>query len=96
MLVLIDESGDPGFKLSKGSSRYFAVAMVIFQDMQQAESASNAIRAARTTLRVNPEFKFNKCSDPVRNKFFDAVLPFNFAIRALVVDKAKIYSKKSS
>jgi hypothetical protein len=30
MFVLIDESGDPGFKVARGSSPLFAVAMVIF------------------------------------------------------------------
>ena len=30
MLVLIDESGDPGFKLTKGSTQHFVAAMVIF------------------------------------------------------------------
>ena len=43
MLVLIDESGDPGFKLAKGSTPYFVVAMVLFQDLDQAERASIAI-----------------------------------------------------
>jgi hypothetical protein len=31
VLVFIDESGDPGFKLERGSSPVFVVAMVIFQ-----------------------------------------------------------------
>jgi hypothetical protein len=30
MLVFIDESGDPGFKLDGGSSPVFVAAMVIF------------------------------------------------------------------
>ena len=32
MLVFIDESGDPGFKVDKGSTLVFAVAMVIITD----------------------------------------------------------------
>lgn len=32
MLVFIDDSGDPGFKLDKGSSRFFVICSVIFDD----------------------------------------------------------------
>ena len=92
MLVLIDESGDPGFKVSKGSSPTFVVAMVIFDNFKQAEGASAAIEKAKETLRVKPEFKFNKCHHSVKDGFFQAVLPFNFTVRALVVIKDKVYS----
>nr|VFJ75609.1 MAG: Protein of unknown function (DUF3800) [Candidatus Kentron sp. FM]VFJ75717.1 MAG: Protein of unknown function (DUF3800) [Candidatus Kentron sp. FM]VFK22644.1 MAG: Protein of unknown function (DUF3800) [Candidatus Kentron sp. FM] len=92
MLVLIDESGDPGFKLARGSSPFFVVAMVLFRDFEEAERARLAIRDGRESLRVKPEFKFNKASDPVRDGFFELVLPFDFRVRALVVDKARIYS----
>ena len=92
MLVLIDESGDAGFKIARGSTRFFVVGMVIFQDFEEAERTSKAIVEARERLRVKPEFKFNKCSKVVRDGFFDAVRPFAFRVRALVVDKAKIYS----
>ena len=29
MQIFIDESGDPGFKIEEGSSRFFIVALVI-------------------------------------------------------------------
>ncbi len=93
MLVLIDESGDAGFKIARGSSSHFVVAMVIFRDHTQAEETSTAIANARVMLRIPREFKFNKCCDAVRDRFFEVVLPFDFTIRALVVDKAKIYSE---
>ena len=32
MLVFVDESGDPGLKLNKGSSAYFIVALVLFEE----------------------------------------------------------------
>lgn len=92
MLILIDESGDAGFKVAKGSTPHFVVAMVIFRDLKEAENASAAIAQARDRLRVKPEFKFNKCANIVRDGFFDAVRPFRFTVRALVVDKARIYS----
>lgn len=92
MLVLIDESGDAGFKLARGSTQHFIVAMVIFDDFKEAERASDIIEAARTTLRIRTEFKFNKCSGQVKDGFFAMVAPCKFTVRAIVVDKAKIYS----
>lgn len=94
MLVLIDESGDPGFKLTRGSTPRFIVAMVIFRDYQEAERAGKAIGEARERLRVKPEFKFSKCRDSIRDAFFQTVAPFNFIVRALVVTKETIYSKQ--
>lgn len=93
MLVFIDESGDPGFKLTKGSTSHFVLAMVIFRDHREAERTSAAIQAAREALRVKKEFKFNKCCNETRDGFFEAVRPFQFTVRAIVVDKAKIYNR---
>jgi hypothetical protein len=92
MLVLIDESGDPGFKLSEGSSLYFVIGIVIFRDLKEAEKTSKAITNARQILRAYPEFRFSKTSNPVRDGFFEAVNPFDFGIRVMVVDKNIIHS----
>lgn len=92
MLVLIDESGDAGFKLARGSTPHFVVAMVVFQDFKEAERTSAIIEAARISLRIQPEFKFNKCSAKVKDGFFAAVAGCKFAVHALVVDKSTIYS----
>lgn len=92
MLVLIDESGDAGFKLARGSTPHFVVAMVIFDDFKEAERTSAIIEAARISLRIKPEFKFNKCSSQVKDGFFEAIESCKFSVQALVVDKSKIYS----
>lgn len=92
MLVLIDESGDAGFKIARGSTPFFVVVMVVFRDFQEAERASLAITETRERLRVKPEFKFNKCHPNARDGFFQAMVPFDFAVRALVVEKTRIYS----
>lgn len=93
MLVLIDESGDPGFKLNRGSSPYFVVSMVVFSDFEEAERCSEAIKKIQAQYRVYPEFKFSNCRDEIRDVFFETILPFNFSICALAVPKAEIYSK---
>lgn len=93
MLIFIDESGDPGFKLGRGSSSHFVVAMVIFDKNEDAQFASKVIQQALIDLKIRPEFKFNKSSDKIRDSFFDRVKTCKFRVRALVVDKEKIYSK---
>lgn len=93
MLVFIDESGDPGFKLLKGSTRHFVVAMIIFADTTSAERTGKCIQAAQDRLRVKPEFKFTKCSDHIRDEFFDAIRDCEFQVHALVVEKARLYSE---
>lgn len=93
MLVLIDESGDPGFKLTKGSTSHFVAAMVIFRDFAQAEACSQAIKDLRPRLPHSGEFKFNKSSVKVKDEFFAAVGPYDFEVWALVVDKSLIHSE---
>jgi hypothetical protein len=92
MLVFIDESGDPGFKIAKGSASAFTAAMVAFRDKEQARKADETIRALAQRLRIYPEFKFSKCRSEVRDAFFGSVKPFDFCVRAIVVRKELIYS----
>ena len=92
MLVFIDESGDPGFRIAQGSTSHFVVAMVIFDDTAVAEATSKRIAALRDELRVKPEFKFAKAGHNVRAQFFQAVASFSFRVRAIVVDKAAVQS----
>jgi Protein of unknown function (DUF3800) len=94
VLIFIDESGDPGFKLQRGSTRVFTAALVAFHDIEQARLAQNAIEATATRLRIYPEFKFSKCRPEVRDAFFLAVKPYDFRVRAIVVKKDRIYSTR--
>ena len=96
MLVFIDDSGDPGFKLEKGSSKVFIIAMVIFKDNLEAEKTSVAIKELRRKLKMSDlsEFKFNKSNRKFRVAFIDTVKKFDFKIRAIVVDKSFIYSQR--
>jgi hypothetical protein len=94
LLVLIDESGCPGFKLTKGSTPYFVIGMVIFENFLQAEITSKTIQELRQLLKIKPEFKFSKTRPEVKDKFFDSICQHDFEIRALVVDKSRIYSSK--
>jgi hypothetical protein len=94
MLVFIDDSGDAGFKLGKGSTDFFIIAMVVFDDDLEAEKVSAAIKELRHDLGWQDyrEFRFYKLNREIRLKFLQKVKPFNFRIRALVVNKKIIRS----
>ncbi len=93
MLVFIDESGDPGFKVDRGASPIFVVAMVIFQDGSQAAARQACLEASDARRVHKSEFKFNKCSNDVRDRFFDCASTCPFIVRAIVVNKALIHSQ---
>jgi Protein of unknown function (DUF3800) len=94
MLVFIDESGDPGFKLARGSTAVFVAVLVAFKDVAQAQACQAAIDAVAVRLRIGGEFKFSGSRPEVRDAFFRAVLKFDFRVRAIVVKKERIYSAK--
>lgn len=94
MLVFIDESGDAGFKLDKGSTPIFVAAMVIFATAEDAARTAEAIENSRARQLHKPEFKFSKCSDDIRDEFCRTVARCPFSIRAIAVRKEVIYSPR--
>ena len=94
MLVFIDESGDAGFKLDKGSTPIFVMAMVIFATPDDAAQTAAAIDASEARRLHKPEFKFSKCSDDIRDAFCRAVARCPFKVRAIVVRKEVLYSPR--
>ena len=92
MLVYIDESGDAGFRVERGSSPVFVAAMVIFQDADDAALTRDLIKGSAARLLHKGEFKFSKSRDEVRDRFFRAVAAGPFRVRAIVVEKARIHS----
>ncbi|MEK7587052.1 MAG: DUF3800 domain-containing protein [Patescibacteria group bacterium] len=96
MLVFIDDSGDPGFKIEKGSSLVFVIACIIFDDELQAEKTALAIKELRRELKFpdSIEFKFSKSSKEVRVKFLRSVSDYKFKIRCLVINKELIRSQE--
>lgn len=93
-LVFIDDSGDPGFKLDKGSSSHFVIATVIFDDPLDAEETALIIKKYRRELGWSDkrEFKFNKTNKKIIGELLGRVTNCNFKIRAICIDKSKIYS----
>lgn len=93
-LVFIDDSGDPGFKLDKGSSSHFVIACVIFDDALDAEETALIIKKYRRELGWSDkrEFKFNKTNKAIVSELLTRVSGSNFRVRAICIDKSKIYS----
>lgn len=91
MLVFIDESGDPGFKLQKGSSPFFVTSMVMFENGRTAAQTQEKISRLATELGIKPEFKFSKCCSDHRDSFFSTIAGCRFKCRFIVVDKSLIY-----
>lgn len=94
MLIFIDDSGDPGFKLDKGSTSHFIIAMVIFDDDLEAEKTAIAIKELKRQIGFSEqtEFRFFKTSNRNKSAFLTKISKFNFRVRCLVVDKSLIYS----
>lgn len=92
MLIFIDESGDAGFKIEKGSSKYFVVVFVIFCSELDAQETANKIKKLRQDLNKSEkfEFKFNKCNKELRIKFLTKIKNCNFKIKAFVFNKELI------
>ncbi len=86
MLVFIDESGDPGRK--KGSSPYFIVALVAFEENDEATACDQRIELLRRELnKPNMEFHFRNNSEKDRVAFLEAVAPYSFFYYGIVIDK---------
>jgi len=89
MLIFIDESGDTGRKINRGSSRYFLVSIVLFSENEEAESCDRRISRLRIELRKsdNFEFHFTNNSHKVRLNFLKATKSYRFIYFSVVIDK---------
>lgn len=88
MLVFIDESGDPGRKTTQGSSRFFVLAVVMFDDHEEAARCERAIEQLADRLgRGSQEFKFSRDSHKTRLALLDVVKRFRFRYRVFVLNK---------
>ena len=92
MLVFFDESGDNGFKIGAGSSPLLTVAMVVFEDHDEAQATDDRIALLRHELHKGDDFEFHfkDNSHAVRRAFFEAVAPFNFFYFSFVIDKTQL------
>lgn len=97
MIIFIDESGDSGLKLELGSSRFFVIALVVFEDYDEATSCDQRIGLLKKELGWDQasEFHFKRNSDKVRRAFLQAITPYNFFYYGIVINKdpKKLYGE---
>lgn len=95
MLVFIDESGDCGMKIGQGSSKFFVVSLVVFEDNDEALACDQRIELLKKELGWTPrsEFHHKGNSDTVRETFIKAVLPYSFFYYSIVLDKEKLWGE---
>lgn len=91
-LVFIDESGDPGFK--SNSSQNFAFALVIFDDMDNAEAVDKAISQIAVMCKHKSEFKYSKSCNNVKNTFFTEISKYPFKAKVIYVNKMIVQSSE--
>ena len=95
MLVFVDESGDPGLQLDRGSSKYFIVTLVLFEEDDEAEAADQRIALLRRELRIasNFEFHFSENKAAIRLAFLTAIEPYDFFYFGIVINKEKLFGE---
>ncbi len=92
MLVYVDESGDPGMHGRPGTSEHFVIALVLIENEAAAEQCRRRIRELRHDLgwKSNREFKFNRCSRSIRQRFLASIADCSFGYSAFVLNKARL------
>lgn len=89
MLAFVDESGDTGRKTISGTSRFFVVAVVIFQDNDAAQRCDDAIGRLRQELNLPASYEFHYKENPakVKTAFLRRVSSHSFGYYVFAVDK---------
>lgn len=96
MIIAVDDSGDPGLKLGKGSSNYFVIASILFRDDLDAEETALKIKRLRQKLGWQPkhEFKFRKTSPEIRKLFLTEIRNCPFVVSLVILDKKAYATNK--
>jgi hypothetical protein len=92
MLVFIDESGDPGLKIGSGSTDYFIVTLVAFEENDEALKTDQRIKLLKHELGFPPhfEFHFTNAKASYREAFLSAVASYGFFYFSIVINKRKL------
>jgi hypothetical protein len=92
MLVFIDESGDPGLKIGSGSTDYFIVTLVAFEENDEALKTDQRIELLKHELGFPPhfEFHFTNIKAAYREAFLSAVASYGFFYFSIVINKRKL------
>jgi hypothetical protein len=88
-LVFIDESGDLGKKLTRGSSRFFTIALVLFESLEDAQRCQRALNRLHSSLGLpsRHEFKFHDDSHARRLAVLSVVSKQSFHCYTFTLNK---------
>lgn len=95
MIVFVDEAGDTGLKLKQGSSQFFIITLVIFDEDDEALACDQRIALLRRELGVGQEFEFHFNETPrrIKDHFFKAIVPYNFFYVSTIINKKNFYGE---
>lgn len=95
MIVFVDEAGDTGLKLKQGSSQFFIITLVIFDEDDEALACDQRIALLRRELGVGQEFEFhfNETPHRIKDHFFKAIVPYNFFYVSTIINKKNLYGE---
>lgn len=90
MYVFIDESGDAGYKFSRGSSRYFVVACLVFSSADAVDQLRQTLQNLKRELgwRQESEFKHSKMRVDLVHKVLEVVDFAEIVVQIFYFDKA--------
>ena len=90
-IVAIDESGDPGNKINKGSSEYFSVALSVFENTKDIDILNKKLEELAVKLFKNKdhEFHFSHEKFKYRKEFFEVISELDFRVLVMLVHKEK-------
>lgn len=94
MLAFVDESGDSGMKLGKGSSNYLVITMVVFDRIEDAAATEARMAKLRQIFgwKKDFEFHFHKMSRNRKEQFLREIADQAFCYYSIVIDKVKLES----
>lgn len=88
-IIFIDESGDLGISIYRGSSKVFVICMLVFQGNLDLENANYQIRKFKHSITKsdNYEVKFNKLNKKERLLFLTYLSSIPFGISYIIWNK---------
>jgi hypothetical protein len=81
MHVYIDDSGDGGFKVGKGSTSHLIMSACIFRTPADLTRTVDLIDQCAADRKLTKEFKYSERSEDSRDLFFQSVTEAKFHIR---------------
>lgn len=98
MYAYVDDSGDSGFKFSRGSTRYIVIASCLFNNLDDISETWKLMESVRCNQqngkifrKYDREFKYNKTKSVLKDSFFEALSEARYSVRAIIIDKTKLY-----